>query len=258
MSGCWLTEWPQWRMAYTLALTVVTSTVSRGVYSAQSYRRSPMVRRADERRSSVNYEALRAYTPYIASWSEERDVPTSVIERPGLGIGYADEAVWDRDRHGVLWVRALSRPGLGEPLFAKVHPLRQRQAMRRLLCNVCAKPADRAEEGVLWLLKDHRDDWLDWPEDMAVTEPPVCLPCVRLSSRLCPALRPGAVGVRARYAPVSGVYGTLYRSGGLLPVPMDDITVALDDPRIRWMKVSKLVRELHDCTLVEVDELCRS
>lgn len=106
--------------------------------------------------------------------------------------------------------------------------------------------------------QDHRDDWAGWPENMGVTEPPICLSCVRLSSRLCPALRPGAVGLRARHVPVSGVYGTLYRSGGVLPVPMDDTIVAFDDARIRWVKAAKLVRELHDCTLVEVEALCRS
>lgn len=210
------------------------------------------------RQPPVNYEALRPYTPYIASWSEERDVPALVIERPGRGIGYADETVVDRDRHGVLWMRVRSRPGVGEPRFAMVHALRQRRTMGRLLCNVCAKPADRNEDGMLWLLKDHRGDWPDWPEHMAVTEPPVCLPCVRLSVRLCPALRPGAVAVRSRHAPVSGVYGTLYRSGGPRPVAVDEVTVTYEDPTVRWVKAAKLVRELQDCTLVEVEALCRS
>lgn len=211
-----------------------------------------------QRQTPVNYAALTPYAPYIASWSEERGVPAPVIERPGLGIAYSDETVLDRDRHGVLWARALSRPGLGEPLFGKVHPLRQRRAMRRLLCNVCAKPADRTESGVLWLLKDERHEWPTWPERMATTEPPVCLPCVRLSSLLCPALRPGAVAVRVRHAPVVGVQGTRYRSGGLLPVATDDAMVAYDDPGLRWIKAAKLVRELHDCTLVPFEALCRS
>jgi hypothetical protein len=209
-------------------------------------------------RTPVNYGALRPHAPYIASWSEEGDVPAAIVERPGRGIGYLDETVIDRDRRGVLWMRALSRPGFGEPLFAKVHPLRQRRAMGRLLCNVCAKPADRNDEGVLWLLKDHHDDWPDWPEGMAATEPPVRLPRVRLSSRLCPALRPGAVGVRVRFAPVAGVYGTVYRAEGLLPVPVNEAIVAYGNPAMRWTRAAKLVRELYDCTLVEVAALCRS
>ena len=202
----------------------------------------------------INYAALAPNAPYIASWTEEEFPPTAIIERPGRGIGYADETIHDRDRNGVLWLRALSRPRQGQPLFAKVHPLRQRRAMRRLLCNVCASPADRSEDGVLWLLKDHRTDWPGWPQQMAVTEPPVCLPCVRRSVRLCPALRrEGAVAVRVRHAPITGGYGTLYRCEGGLAVATEETVVSYDSPRVRWMRAAKLVREIGDCTIVEID-----
>jgi hypothetical protein len=203
----------------------------------------------------VNYAALIPYTPYVTQWSEEREPPCQVIERPGRGIAYLDEMVSDRDSRGVLWFRTPSHPGHGEPLFAKVHPLRQRRAMLRLLCNVCAGPADQNEEGVLWLLRDFRDDWPGWPENMGVVEPPVCVPCVRVASRLCPALRKGAIAVRVRHAPVAGVRGLLYRSGGgLAPVP--EITLAYEDPRVRWVRAINLVRELHDCTIVELADMC--
>lgn len=203
----------------------------------------------------VNYAALIPYTPYVTQWSEEREPPCQVIERPGRGIAYLDEMVSDRDSRGVLWFRTPSHSGHGEPLFAKVHPLRQRRAMLRLLCNVCAGPADQNEEGVLWLLRDFRDDWPGWPENMGVVEPPVCVPCVRVASRLCPALRKGAIAVRVRHAPVAGVRGLLYRSGGgLTPVP--EITLAYEDPRVRWVRAINLVRELRDCTIVELADLC--
>lgn len=45
--------------------------------------------------------------------------------------------------------------------------------MQRLLCNVCAQPADRSDDGVLWLLRDFRDDWPNWPQGMGAVEPPV-------------------------------------------------------------------------------------
>ncbi len=202
----------------------------------------------------INYAALAPNAPYIASWTDEEVPPTAIIERPGRGIGYADETIHDRDRNGVLWLRALSRPRQGQPLFAKVHPLRQRRAMRRLLCNVCASPAHRSEDGVLWLLKDHRTDWPGWPQHMALTEPPVCLPCVRRSVRLCPALRrEGAVAIRVRHAPISGVYGTLYRCEGGLAVATEDTTVSFDDPRVCWMRAAKLVREVGDCAIVDIN-----
>jgi hypothetical protein len=207
----------------------------------------------------VNYAALTPYTPYITSWSEEKDPPYQLIERPGRGIAYMDETLHDRDNRGALWLRTPWRPGSGQPQFARVHPFRQRRAMQRLLCNVCAKPADHADDGVLWLLRDFRDDWPGWPENMAVNEPPICVPCVQLAHRLCPALRQGAVALRVRHAPIIGVHGMLYRSNsGPVPLPIGEKTIPYDDPAIGWVRAAKLVRELHDCTIVEVEALCRS
>lgn len=225
----------------------------------QSKEKPTMPSRSSNRAAYINYSALAPYTPYVSAWSEEKDPPSMVIERRGQGIAYLDETVIDRDSRGALWLRSSSRPGHGQPQFAKVHPLRQRRAMRQLLCNVCARPADRTDEGVLWLLKDHRDDWPGWPENMAVNEPPVCVPCARLASRLCPALRGGAVAIRARRAPIAGVHGTVYRSsGGLMPVAMEEKCITYDDPAIRWVRAVKLVRELHDCTIVPLEDVCQS
>lgn len=195
--------------------------------------------------------------PYITSWSGEPSPPCPMMEVPGWGIGYVDEVPVDRDADGVLWERAASRPGMGRPEFGKVHPLRQRRAMRRLLCQVCAGPADRTDAGVLWLLKDHREDWPGWPNRMGVTEPPICRACVRLSVKVCPALRQGAVAVRAGRFPVAAVRGCLY-TGGPAPIPVLDATVPLDSPAVRWVRAANLVRELGDCTLVEVGDLLRS
>lgn len=208
--------------------------------------------------SHINYTALTPHTPYITTWSEERDPPSKIIESPGRGIAYVDETLSDRDRHGVLWFRTPSRPGHGHPLFAKVHPLRQRRAMRRLLCGVCGHPVDVTDDGILWLLKDHRDDWPGWPENMGVTEPPTCVPCIRLAGRLCPALRNAAVTIRVRLAPIAGVRGLLYHSRGLVPVPVEEVNVPYDDPRIRWLRATNLIRELHDCTIVPLEDACQS
>ncbi|MET0235426.1 MAG: hypothetical protein ABW224_12350 [Kibdelosporangium sp.] len=124
--------------------------------------------------------------------------------------------------------------------------------MRRLLCQVCGGPADRDEDGVLWLLQDHREDWPGWPDEMAVTEPPVCLPCANISVRLCPALRKGAVAVRVREFPVVGVRGAVYQAGGPRPVAMEDRIVAYGDPVVRWMRAMNLLRELRGCAIVSL------
>lgn len=200
-------------------------------------------------------ESARTRVPYVATWSAEQDLPCRLVELPGCGVAYEDELLGDRDAHGVLWQRAAMRPGVGRPEFGKVHPLRQRRAMRRLLCQVCAEPADRNDSGVLWLMRDYRDDWLHWPEGMGAVEPPVCGPCVELSLKLCPALRRGAVAVRAAEFEIAGVRGALYRKGEVGRGPTGAVIVTYDDLEVRWIVASALVRELRSCTIVPFEEL---
>lgn len=191
--------------------------------------------------------------PYITVWSGEPTPDPQVIGRGRSGIGYSDETLVDRDDRDVLWTRRPSHPTYGRPQYRLVHPLRQRRAMRRLICQVCAQPADRNEHGVLWLLRDHREDWPNWPEGIANTYPPVCLPCARLSIRQCPALRDGHVAIRARRFPLSGVYGLRYVPARPFPVPVEDVVVGYDDPAVRWVLAAQLVRSLFDCTFVTLD-----
>ncbi|WP_460404121.1 hypothetical protein [Actinophytocola sediminis] len=179
------------------------------------------------------------------------------MEVRGIGIAYTDETLMDRDTRGVLWYRAPNRPGRGRPRFGVVHPLRQRRAMLRLLCQVCARPADRNEDGVLWLLKDHRTDWSGWPNNMTVTEPPVCAPCVGVASKLCPALRRGAVTIRARTYPIHGVNAQLYKTSPTGPAHARQDIVGYDDPTIRWARATDLVRRLDDCTILDPDTFTR-
>lgn len=196
--------------------------------------------------------------PYITTWSAEQDLPYRVVERPGVGIGFADEMLGDRDSRGVLWHRAAVRHEVGRPEYGKVHPLRQRRAMRKLLCQVCAGPADRTDAGVLWLMRDYRDDWTHWPEGMASVEPPTCAPCVAQSLRLCPALRRGAVAVRVRAFDVVGVRGALYRRGLVAPLAVEAANLSYDDPDVRWLVASALIRELRECTIVSFEAVAEA
>lgn len=190
----------------------------------------------------------RLIVPYITSWSAEQDPHHELVERPGHGIAYRDETLADRDSNGVLWLRTTFRPGQGRPEFGKVHPLRQRRAMQRLLCQVCANPADKTEDGILWLLRDHRGDWPTWPNEMGVTEPPICADCARISARLCPTLRQGNVLIRAHSYPIAAVRGVLCRAGRALAQTGEEI-VMLDDPKIRWVRAANLVRKLDNCSI---------
>ncbi|HEX5403983.1 MAG TPA: hypothetical protein VFX16_16985 [Pseudonocardiaceae bacterium] len=200
-----------------------------------------------------------AVVPYVALWTEERALPYQLIQRGGLGIGYADETSVDRDQCGVLWSRMGSRPGQGRPVYRQMHPLRQRRAMRRLLCQVCGQPADETEQGHLWLLVDGRPGGeSDWPEGVANPFPPVCIDCGRLSARLCPPLRRAHVAVRAHSA-IHGVSGVQFCSAGgsdLAFAPGDDgEPVAYEDPAARWTLATQLTRVLLDCTVVDLDRL---
>lgn len=188
--------------------------------------------------------------PYIAKWSSETYDDTPVLQTR-RGIAYPNESVFDRDRHGVLWVRMRTSLGHGEPNYRLMHTVRQRRAMLRLLCQVCAQPADQNEQGTLWLLADCRDDWPGWPNRMANFQPPLCLRCARMSIRFCPALQPTFVAVRA-HSTIAAVSGVFYRPGHPFPEAVDTLTVPFEDPTVRWILAAHLIRELHDCTLVEL------
>jgi hypothetical protein len=192
--------------------------------------------------------------PYIASWSGERPVRTPVVAKGHCGIGYQRERRGDRDAHGVLWIRYVRASGVGEPNFSMVHPHRQRRAMRQLLCQVCGGPADRNEQGILWLLgKSERD----WPGAEATGQPPVCLRCAGVAGRACPHLRGNALALRVRRAPVAGVFGTYYALGRHRPVNAGPATFAYEDPRVRWLQAGQLMRELYDCTVVDLERELR-
>ncbi|GAA3883310.1 hypothetical protein GCM10022243_55010 [Saccharothrix violaceirubra] len=189
------------------------------------------------------------HVPYITAWSAEQTEPHDLVALPGnTGIGYRDERAQDRDRDGVLWRRVPLARNQGKPLFGVVHSPRQRRAMRKLLCQVCAHPADTDPDGTLFALPDNRTDWADWPEGMACTEPPVCADCLTLSTRLCPALRRGHAVVRVRNAPIVGVHGALHVASPNGVRGWKPTIATFDDPALSWVLASHLVRELRDVT----------
>lgn len=192
--------------------------------------------------------------PYITQWSAEkpRVRPRVIVRRDGRGIGYADERTYDRDEHGVLWNRTPSLPGQGRPEFGKVHNWRQIQAMERLLCQVCGKPADRDEQGVLWLLGEDPNAPETWPARLTTTHPPLCVPCATWSIRLCPHLRKQYTALRVRAFERWGVHGALYRPGPRGPQAVDVGAVAFDEPLIHWVRAGQLVMRLRDFTIVDL------
>lgn len=206
------------------------------------------------RRRAVDYDPRRygyGVVPYITAWSEEkaRVHPPVVIRPDGGGIGYATETLGDRDLRGVLWHRVAYRLGEGKPLFGNVHSTRQRTAMRHLLCQVCARPADENRKGVLWLLPDLRTQVPTWPDWIDVTEPPICRPCVELSTRLCPRLRRSHTLFRARTHDVTGAWGSRYLPTRPTPTHIGDDYAYFTEPVIRWTRARHLTRTLRKCTI---------
>lgn len=190
--------------------------------------------------------------PYITSWTGERRIDSPVVLRGRWGIGYHKEVRRDRDSRGVLWVRNTRAPGEGEPEYRQVHPLRQRHAMRRLLCQVCGGPADTDERGTLWLLGEADQGWSG--DDEQTGQPPVCLRCAVPASRACPHLRGNTLALRVGHAPLVGVFGQLYWPGRQEPVLVGPATLKYGDPRIGWLQASQLMRGLYDCTVVDLGE----
>jgi hypothetical protein len=193
--------------------------------------------------------------PYVVLWSDEQITELEVVERPGAGVAYPDESLADRYRR-VLWERAILAPGHGRPRYTSLHPLRQRHAMARLLCQVCAQPADRDDKGVLRLLSDSQVEDPDWPDYAHTTQPPLCVACARASVAVCPWLRGGYLAVRAE-SWVSGVFGSVHRAapGGRADAADPPRFVTFQSARIRWTLASQLVRTLYACRVVDLDRL---
>ncbi|MEW1550487.1 hypothetical protein [Streptomyces tsukubensis] len=187
--------------------------------------------------------------PYIAAWSGEQPHPRNLIGRPRNGLGYGDETAADRDRDGALWQRMSHAPGSGVPDYGRVHPLRQRETMQRLLCQVCRAPASRTDAGFLFLLPDHSAGWPRWPERMICFHPPVCDgPCIEAAARYCPHLARG-IAARSTSPRAHGVYGTRHRlHNGLLESVCDEIT-GYESSALPWVLATQMARLLHGCSI---------
>ncbi|OEV11444.1 hypothetical protein AN218_13015 [Streptomyces nanshensis] len=187
--------------------------------------------------------------PYITQWSGERAPKSELVIRRGR-LAFADERPYDRDSNGVLWSRVPSQPGKGKPEFGKVHALRQRNAMERLLCQVCGKAADRNQDGILWLLGEAPDSSGD--SGVLTAHPPLCLPCAHASVSACPHLRREYIALRVSRLERAGVRGALFQPSGSQPVAVDVGGVAFDDPLIRWVRAGQLLVYLTDFRVIDL------
>jgi hypothetical protein len=77
-------------------------------------------------------------------------------------------------------------PGMGKPLFATPHAVRQRRAIADMLCTVCGEPSRPGQRYTFdhgQIIEAEGRTWY------ATTEAPVHLPCADRAMRVCPRLR---------------------------------------------------------------------
>ncbi|WP_318202985.1 hypothetical protein [Streptomyces sp. SCL15-4] len=193
--------------------------------------------------------------PFITAWTKEATPPQpiDVIEgHGGRGLGFRDE-VSHFDRHyGVPWVRMPAVRG-GRPDFVVVHALRQRQAMSRLLCQVCGGPTvgTRKDERTLFLAGSSGGRPITVGEQ--TMSPPVHAVCARLAVQECPPLRDrGWAAALVGHTPVWGVAGVLFNPRTLKALAAKDLhrVPFSDTRRIRWVLATRLIITLEDVTPV--------
>ncbi|KOG88559.1 hypothetical protein [Streptomyces varsoviensis] len=207
-----------------------------------------------------------AIVPYITTRVGERlGVGMNLRIHPTRGLCYAPEFANDRDSSGALWARRSHNPRdnagqpTGEPLYAKVHPSRQRECMYELRCQICCRePASRTSLGYLFLLEQPDDGMrAGWPEGELTRHPPLCLPHAKVSVKRCPPLRRGHVAVRVKMPRLYGIKGlpfTTHWDAEQDDVPDDNDAdiVSYRDPRIRWYLATQLVRRLCGVTVIDL------
>ncbi|WP_025294185.1 hypothetical protein [Sphingomonas sanxanigenens] len=120
--------------------------------------------------------------PWNASWSSEEHYEI----RPCRWVGM----------RRAMWMP--HTPGVGRPIFAKPHQVRQRRSIAEMRCTVCG---EKTPEGDRWWfqLGEVREGWF------MTTEAPVHRRCADFALTVCPHLR----GQEDRLEPMPGGFRIL-------------------------------------------------
>lgn len=93
------------------------------------------------------------------------------------------------------------RPGVGRPIFAKPHFVRQRKSIAEMRCTVCGERTDEAD----WWHFGHGE----WRDGLWMTqEAPVHFACAQLAQRVCPHIRKAGLEPRL-FPPGYGVVASI-------------------------------------------------
>ncbi|MFF8618237.1 hypothetical protein [Streptomyces sp. NPDC015350] len=225
----------------------------------------------------IQYHWRGLHVPFVTPWTHEKWLRAPVVRRIGRGgegLGYADENSTVDRRHGNLWIRYSLARGRGAPDLADVHPLRQRQAMAHMLCQVCGRSTygkDYERWGERHLVIVRSRDGRPVAEGEITMSPPVCVPCAQESVRDCPHLRKGYAAALVKHFQPWGIGGLLYDRTTLRPDlsavtdepgiktvedPQDSLVLArFANPRTRWMLAVRQAETLHGVTPIELDDI---
>lgn len=184
------------------------------------------------------YRGLRV--PWIAQWTGEvLNTPLRKWEHGSdFGLQYADETPFDREL-GALWMRTLTNRS-GEPQFAQINVVRQREAMLNGLCQVCGLPTRGS-----WLT--HEPEPRPNGRPFTTSIPPTCHDCIKIARTICPHLskRESRRLLVRNYRPFA-VYGdVLNRVGNKVIHTKGEIRLA-DTDKLHRVMGRQLTVELYD------------
>ncbi|ARF73776.1 hypothetical protein B7C62_17010 [Kitasatospora albolonga] len=184
-------------------------------------------------------------------------------------LGYADEVSTDRHQ-GVLWGRRGIARGQGVPLLKEIHPIRQRQALGWMRCQVDKTDTyeNTGQDGRTYfsawgerhLFLQRSADGRPIEDGELTMSPPVCLPCAveSVSEGGCPFLRRGYAAALVQRTELWGVNGLVY-DGDLQPHLSDSKdgmwNVAYGDPAARWVVAAGEIVRLCGVTPVDLADL---
>ncbi|MEU2854105.1 hypothetical protein [Streptomyces syringium] len=194
-------------------------------------------------------------TPFVIAYDDEQGGPLKdlTIEfTPTPRLAYKVMQPEDRDPFGVLWARVERDSAKGRPIFNSMNSERQRECMHDLLCQVCAEPASRTEDGWLFLHWRMPQDPPTWPEGSLTNMPPLCVKCARVAVEQCPHAG-RFVPLRVKMPRLWGVSGTAYTWTGTTWLSNDRIPwLRYGDDSLRSVLASQLIRELRRVTVVDL------
>ncbi|NKI42564.1 hypothetical protein [Streptomyces physcomitrii] len=138
-----------------------------------------------------------------------------------------------------------------------MHALRQRRAMKRLLCQVCGGVTEGRLPGGRRLFLVRAVEGHPVGEGERTASPPLCPPCALDSLRHCPHLRRGHTAALVEEVRPWGVAGLVHHPRTLrrIPTPEPLTLVPYGSPLLDWTLAARIMTTLHGCTPVDVREL---